>query len=85
MKFDRSLGSTTPGISASAQRATLECTAQLLWLTGHSPSSASLLLVLGSQTLRDRLSWLVPGTSWPVGLVKAPRLPPTFEKDDAFL
>jgi hypothetical protein len=40
MKFDRSLGSPTPGIPTSADRGTVECTPSLLWLTGNSPSSA---------------------------------------------
>jgi hypothetical protein len=66
MKFDYSLGSPTPGIPASAERATVECTAHLLWLTGHSPSSASAIPDIGQQTLHDRLSRLVPATSWAV-------------------
>jgi hypothetical protein len=66
MKFDRSLGRLlTPGIPASAERATVEGTDHLLWLTGHSPSSAATIEVIG-QTLQDRLSRLAPATSWAV-------------------
>jgi hypothetical protein len=65
MKFDRSLGTLTPGIPASAERATVEGTDHLLWLTGHSPSSAATIEVIG-QTLQDRLSRLAPATSWAV-------------------
>jgi hypothetical protein len=64
MKFDRSLGTLTPGIPASAERATVEGTDHLLWLTGHS-SSAATIEVIGQQTLQDRLS-LGPATSWAV-------------------
>jgi hypothetical protein len=39
MKFNRYLGSPTPGIPASAERATVEYTTYLVWLTGNSPSS----------------------------------------------
>jgi hypothetical protein len=60
MKFDRSLGTTTPGIPASAGRATVECMAHLLWLTGHSPSSALAIPAIGQPTLQDRLTRLVP-------------------------
>jgi hypothetical protein len=67
MQFDRSLGSSTPEIPASTERATVECKAQTLWLTGHSPMSTSLIPVLGSQTLQDHLSRLVPAASWVVG------------------
>jgi hypothetical protein len=63
MKFDRSLGTLTPGIPASAERATVEGTDHLLWLTGHSPSSAATIEVIGQQTLQDRLC-LAPATSW---------------------
>jgi hypothetical protein len=59
------LGSPTPGTPASAERATVECTAHLLWLTGNSPSIA-LATSASGQTLQDRLSPLVPATSWPV-------------------
>jgi hypothetical protein len=62
MKFDRSHGSPTPGIPASAERAAIECTAHLLWLTGNSPISA-LAASASGQTLKDRLSRLVPVTS----------------------
>jgi hypothetical protein len=65
MKFDRSLRSPTPGIPASAERAAVECTAHLLWLTGNSPSSA-LATSASGQTLQDRISRLVPATSWAV-------------------
>jgi hypothetical protein len=65
MKFDRSLGTLTPGIPASAERATVEGTDHLLWLTGHSSSSAATIEVIG-QTLQDRLSRLAPATSWAV-------------------
>jgi hypothetical protein len=65
IKFHRSLGSPTPGIPASAERATVECTAHLLWLTGNSLSSA-LATSTSGQTLEDRLSRLVPATSWAV-------------------
>jgi hypothetical protein len=66
MEFDHSFGSSTPGIPASAERTTVECMAHLLWLTGHSPSSASVIPVIGSQTLQGHLSRLVPATSWAV-------------------
>ena len=66
MKFDRLLGSPTPGIPASAERATVECTAAFLWLTGNNPSSAAALAATGHTTLQDRLSLLAPGTRWAV-------------------
>jgi hypothetical protein len=65
MKFDRSLRSMTHGMPASAERATVECTTHLLWLTRKSPSSA-LATSASGQTLQDRLSRLVPATSWAV-------------------
>jgi hypothetical protein len=65
MKFYRTLGSPAPGIPASAERATVECTAHHLWLTGNSPSSA-LATSASGQALKDRLSRLVPATSWAV-------------------
>jgi hypothetical protein len=66
MKFDRSLGFPTHGIPASAEGATVECTAHIIWLTGHSPSSVLAILSMGQKTLQDRLSRLVPVTSWAV-------------------
>jgi hypothetical protein len=80
MKFDRYLGSPTPGIPASteratvectanlAERATVECTAHLFRLTGNNPSSA-LASSASGQTLQDRLSRLVLATSWAVTYV----------------
>jgi hypothetical protein len=65
MKFDHSLGAPTPGIPASAKPATAECTAHLSWITGNSPSIA-LATSASGQTLQDRLSRLVPATSWAV-------------------
>jgi hypothetical protein len=44
--------------------ATVEGTDHLLWLTGHSPSSAQAIEVIGQQTLQDRLSL---GSSYQLG------------------
>jgi hypothetical protein len=86
MKFDRSLGTLTPGIP-SAERATVEGTDHLLWLTGHSSSSAATIEVIGQQTLQDRLSWLrLPAGQLHTSLSRMtdPRLQLLFAKGDAF-
>jgi hypothetical protein len=66
------LGSPTPGIPASAERATVECTAYLLWLMGNSPSSAFATSASG-QALKDRLA---TATQLQVGQTPGPHLLP---------
>jgi hypothetical protein len=60
------LGSPTPGISSTAERAIIECIAHIMWLTGHNPTAAFAILPSGQRTLQDRLSRLVPTPSWAV-------------------
>ena len=59
-KLGLSLCSPTPDILSAADRTTAECTAHIIWLTGHSPPTALAIPAIGQGTLQDRLSRSVP-------------------------
>jgi hypothetical protein len=65
MKFNPSLGASTSCIPLTAERATIDSTAHIIWLTGYSLTTA-LASPIGQGTLQDRLSRLDSATGWTV-------------------
>jgi hypothetical protein len=65
MKFT-TLGYPTPLLPPTAVRATIECSAQSIWLTGHSPSIANVATSMEQGTLQSRIFCLESDTIWAV-------------------
>jgi hypothetical protein len=65
MQINPSLGAPTPGLPLTAERATIDGTAHIIWLTGYIPTTA-LASPIGQGTLQDRQSRLESAASWVV-------------------